>query len=153
MKKSTSYDLLIFDWEGTLAHGSAPIPGALSVLTKLQALGYTMAIATGRGRRGLENDLHRFEMKDFFTLWRCGDDGFGKPHPEMLHYLLEHLDESPGRSLMIGDTPMDIHMAQAAHMDSLGVSYGLTSREDLLSLNPTDCIDDIIQLPSWLENH
>jgi phosphoglycolate phosphatase len=149
----SSYQVLIFDWEGTLVKAGVPVEGALPVLSSLQHTGYTLAIATGKSRRGLEQDLKRLSMESYFTYWRGGDEGFGKPHPEMLQTILERLGANAAQALMIGDTSADLNMAHAAGVKGLGVSWGIESREALMTCHPLGCIDDIIELPTWLKNH
>jgi phosphoglycolate phosphatase len=150
---NSSYQVLIFDWEGTLVNAGIPVEGALLVLSSLQHAGYILAIATGKSRRGLDQDLKRLSMEPYFSYWRGGDEGFGKPHPQMLQTILEKLEVKPTQALMIGDTSSDLNMANAAGVKSLGVSWGMESRETLMTCHPLGCIDDIIELPTWLKNH
>jgi phosphoglycolate phosphatase len=133
-------------------NGSAPFEGAVAVLESLHQEGYILSVATGKSRRGLDHDLSAFGLTSLFTITRCGDECFSKPHPQMILDILRLTDVPPDKALMIGDTQRDLLMAQAANIDSLGVSYGLETRENLLQLNPRACIDDIIELPSWLKN-
>lgn len=153
MTTSSPYALLVFDWEGTLMNGGEPFPGVPEVLAQLQAAGYVLSIATGKSRRGLEQDLSRYDLASFFDAYRCGDEGFSKPNPEMLTHLLSQLDVPPDGALVIGDTDADMLMAQNAEVDALAVTYGYESKERLLSLSPRGYIDDIIELPRWLEEN
>ena len=56
-----------------------------------------------------------------------------KPHPEQLNLALSHLDASPGRSLMIGDHPLDIETGHNAGALSAGVLTGRFRKEDFLA--------------------
>jgi phosphoglycolate phosphatase len=56
-----------------------------------------------------------------------------KPHPEQLNLALSRLDASPGRSLMIGDHPLDIETGHNAGALSAGVLTGRFQKEDFLA--------------------
>jgi phosphoglycolate phosphatase len=56
-----------------------------------------------------------------------------KPHPEQLNLALSRLDASAGRSLMIGDHPLDIETGHNAGTLSAGVLTGRFRKEDFLA--------------------
>jgi phosphoglycolate phosphatase len=56
-----------------------------------------------------------------------------KPHPEQLNLALSLLEASPGRSLMIGDHPLDIETGHNAGALSAGVLTGHFQKEDFLT--------------------
>jgi phosphoglycolate phosphatase len=124
--------------------------GTREVLTELQQQGYLLAVATGKGRQGLDYALESTGLRDVFDLTRCADEAFSKPHPEMLHQILEQTGVEPGRALMIGDTEYDLEMAVNAGMPSLGVTYGAHDLERLLKHQPLACVDRITEIPAWL---
>ncbi|MES9991402.1 MAG: HAD-IA family hydrolase [Candidatus Thiodiazotropha sp.] len=126
--------------------------GVREVLGELQQQGYLLAVATGKGRRGLDLALESTGLGDYFHLTRCADESFSKPHPEMLNQILDQTGIAPGRALMIGDTEYDLEMAVNAGMPSLGVTYGTHSRERLLKHNPLACIDRVTEIPVWLNS-
>ena len=68
----------------------------------------------------------------------------------MLNKILAKLNIDVEQSLMIGDTEYDMEMAQNCGMDGLGVSYGAHSKERLQKYGILDCLDEILQLPNWL---
>ncbi len=125
--------------------------GAEQVLRELSAAGFLLAVATGKGRHGLEQSLQQTGLGPLFQATRCADETFSKPHPEMLLQLLDELGTEPGRALMIGDTEYDMQMAGNAGLAGLAVSYGVHSPERLRRHAPLDCIDDIRELPRWLD--
>jgi len=123
--------------------------GAEQVLGELAAAGFLLAVATGKGRRGLQQSLEQTGLGRLFQATRCADETFSKPHPEMLLQLLDELGTENRRALMIGDTEYDMQMANNAGVPGLAVSYGVHSRERLLSHSPLGCIDDIRELTGW----
>lgn len=124
--------------------------GAYETLKSLAERGYGLAVATGKGRRGLDEALEKTGCGEFFLTTRCADEAPSKPHPEMLLAIYDELGMDPSESLMIGDTEYDMQMARNAATHSLAVSYGVHDIERLLSHGPLGHLDDIRELPDWL---
>lgn len=127
-----------------------PFEGAEAVLQSLRDQGYLLAVATGKGRCGLERVLASTGFGGYFLETRCADETCSKPDPQMLQEIMEILNVSPAHTLMIGDTEYDLQMALAAGTASLAVDYGVHERERLLACKPLGCLSSIQQLPSWL---
>ena len=125
--------------------------GARETIEALSRQGYLLAVATGKGRQGLDHALKTTGLGSFFHLTRCADETFSKPHPEMLNQILEESGTDPHQALMIGDTEYDLEMALNAGMPALGVTYGVHAHDRLLKHKPLDCVDHISQIPGWLE--
>jgi phosphoglycolate phosphatase len=119
-------------------------------LRTAQAAGRLLAVATGKSRRGLDRALDTTGLKPFFDASRCADEGFAKPHPDMLEYLLDHLGVSAERALMIGDTIHDVEMAHGARMDVIAVTYGAHDPEKLDRARPTYTVRSPRELWQWL---
>ncbi|WP_299572224.1 HAD-IIIA family hydrolase [uncultured Shewanella sp.] len=111
--------------------------GIETVLTEIQAAGHTLAIATGKRRAGLDRMLAETGLGQYFVATRSADEAESKPHPSMITSLLEELNIAPEQAVMIGDSKLDIAMANNAGVSSIAVTYGAHSLEDLLSQNPT----------------
>jgi len=125
---------------------------AEKTLQALKADGYWMAIATGKGRQGLDLVLNKTNLHDYFLSTRCASETFSKPHPQMLEEIMHELGIDANKTLMIGDTEYDMQLAQNAGTHYLAVSYGVHSIERLLKYQPLGHIDHIHQLPEWLKN-
>ncbi len=128
-------------------------PGAEETVKGLAEAGYLLAVATGKGRRGLDKVLEETGLGQYFHATRCADETFSKPHPQMLEELMDELGAMPGETLMIGDTEYDMQMASNARTHSLAVSYGVHEKERLLRHNPLHCLDAIDELDGWLQQH
>lgn len=136
-------------WQSSL-HGQALFPGARQVLTQLQEAGYLLAVATGKGKNGLQRALEEERLVEVFNVTRCSEETCSKPDPQMLREILEDMQVDASDALMIGDTSYDMEMAARINIDRLAVSYGAHSREHLLPHGPLGFIDDIRDLPRWL---
>ena len=129
----------------------APLfPGAREVLEELRATGLLLAVATGKGRRGLNHAMDEVGCTHFFHTSRCADETLSKPHPQMLLEIMEVLDVAPAATLMVGDTTYDMEMAQRANTPALAVSYGVHTPERLLTHGPLACVDDIRAVRDWI---
>jgi len=131
---------------------SSLFQGAREVLTDLEAAGYLLAVATGKSRRGLDKELASTGLGARFHTSRCADETHSKPHPQMLLDILDRLGVEPGAALMVGDTEYDVQMAANAGAPALGVGYGVHAPERLLAHGALHCLDDIRELPGWLES-
>lgn len=110
---------------GAAAAGRAvPYPGADAGLRRLRAAGVTLAIATGKSRRGLDRLLAREGWGPLFATTQCADDHPSKPHPSMVLRALTETGAPPDRAVMVGDTTFDVEMAAAAGVATIGVTWG-----------------------------
>ncbi len=127
--------------------------GVRAGLEEFARRGCLLAVATGKSRRGLDRVLQETDMAALFVATRCADEALSKPHPKMLHDLLDYTGLKPEHALMVGDTTYDLEMARTAAMDSLAVSYGVHTREMLLAHAPRACLDSFDEVCQWLLPH
>ena len=127
--------------------------GVREMLDDLRARGSRLAVATGKARRGLQRVLELTGLGPHFEATRCADEGFAKPHPDMLLMLLEITGVEPRRALMVGDTTHDLELAANAGIEAVAVSYG-AHPEDLLATRPAlaRCAS-VAELRRWLAAH
>ena len=128
-----------------------PFGGAREGIARLHAAGFLLGVATGKSRRGLDQALQNTGLQGFFHASRCADEGFAKPHPDMLLFLMDRLNVAPARTLMIGDTTHDLAMARNAGVAALAVSYGAHAEAQLADLAPLACVRCFDDLMAWLE--
>jgi len=126
-------------------------PGAADTLRELQRQGYLLAVATGKGRQGLNKVLHDTGLTTLFHCTRCSDETTSKPHPQMLLEIMHELAVPAAATLMIGDTEYDMEMASNAGTCALAVDYGVHDRTRLARHAPLHYISEIRELITWLE--
>ena len=86
-------------------HIETPLyPDIKKLLVNLKSQGYTLAVATGKGRNGLDLILHQHDLQDLFSVTYCADETSSKPDPHMLNKILSDLNLAPHQALMIGDS-------------------------------------------------
>lgn len=127
--------------------------GAVALISELNRKGYKQAVATGKGRKGLDIALQRSGIGKYFHATKTADECFSKPHPQMLDELMDFLVVTPERTLMIGDTTYDMQMAKNAGTQCLAVTFGAHSADKLLSLNPKGIFNTFNELSAWLINN
>ena len=130
---------------------SALFPGVAESLAAFREQGYQLAVATGKGRRGLHRVLEGHGWLDYFDVTRCADETASKPHPRMLHEIMAHCAVTPERALMVGDSVFDLQMASTAGVDSVAVGFGAQPLDSLRAHGPRLAINEFSELRAWLE--
>lgn len=110
-----------------------------------------LAVATGKSRAGLERAFAYTGLKSMFHFSRCADEGFPKPHPDMLRKLMEFTAVPPERTLMIGDTVHDLDLANNASVVAVAVTYGANPAELLATRPSIAAVDTVSELAAWLK--
>lgn len=123
---------------------------ALSLLTALKDNNKLLAVATGKGRQGLQRVFFESQTEHFFHASRCADEAKSKPDPQMVLSLLTELGVSPEQAVMIGDTCYDMQMAQMAGIDRIGITLGVHDREILDRYQPKAIVDSLAELHQLL---
>lgn len=124
-------------------------PGVMETLNTLKNDNNIIAVATGKGRRGMSRILTDLGLTDYFHFSRCADETASKPHPKMLNELLQAANVDVSQAVMIGDTEWDMRMAQNAGMQKIAVDYGAHSVERLQACEPELLISDFSDILKW----
>ena len=127
--------------------------GAEQLIRDLHAQGHFLAVATGKGRQGLDKVLEETALGEYFHYTRCADETRSKPHPQMLLEIMDWLGTEPANTLMVGDTEFDLQMARNAGARALGVSYGVHDKARLLACDPLACLDSLAEVAAWLNTN
>lgn len=137
-------------WIETWRHRPILFPGVRGLLEDLARQGYLLAVATAKGRTGLDLDLESSGLAGMFDATRTVSESRSKPHPEMVLELTTGLGVPPGETLVIGDTSHDLEMAANAGAGSVGVCSGSQTRARLERCRPLACLDGVAELGDWL---
>ena len=128
-------------------------PGTLDMLQALKGRRHRLAVATGKGRRGLNEALAHAQLQGLFDATRTADETASKPHPRMLLELMDELGVLPARTLMIGDTTHDLQLAANAGTARVGVSYGAHEPAAFQAFDPLAVLHSTRELHDWLLEH
>lgn len=130
-----------------------PFDGVSDLLSDLKDNGYFLAVATGKSRVGFEHSISKYDMGKCFHSTQCTGENKSKPHPQMLHKILERLNICVTDAVMIGDSKHDMEMAKNAGMDSIAVTHGVHTAEVLAEYDPLICLDKITDLSNFLHHN
>ena len=121
-------------------------PQVQETLAQLQQMGCQLAVVTSKRRDVVEMGLTLCDLKQYFPVVVTYDDVENhKPEPDALHLALAQLTPS-GNVLMVGDNSHDIHGAQNAGVDSVGVAWSIKGKAFMEDLHPTYLIDTMSEL-------
>jgi len=134
-------------------HQLTLFPGTLEMLHDLRARQHRLSVATGKGRRGLDDALNTAQLKGMFDATRTADETASKPDPRMLLELMRQFGADPERTLMIGDTTHDLQLANNAGTPSVGVSYGAHDHGSFEAFGPLFVAHSTRELHDWLVEH
>ncbi len=124
--------------------------GVREMLEELAAAGHLLAIATGKSRAGLARALAQQNLAHRFAATRCADEGFPKPHPDMLLHLMDRMGVDAQSTLMIGDSTHDLELARNAGAAAIAMTHGAHASADLSRHAPLAAVDSIGALREWL---
>ncbi len=122
------------------------------LLELLNKKAYFVAVATGKGRQGLDKVLNETGLKPYFHVTRCADETFSKPHPQMLEEIMDFVGVEANETVMIGDTEYDLNMARNAGCDSIGIAHGVHDESRLQQCEPIAIYPDIKVLYHWVDS-
>ncbi|MGB5506789.1 MAG: HAD family hydrolase [Sulfurovum sp.] len=116
--------------------------GIMELLETLKGKGHALAVATNAYRGSTIESLTHLEVNEHFDAIACYDDvPQGKPHPDMLHKILDELGHNSHNALFIGDGPRDELASQRAEIDYIMVDWGFTDHADAVR-----SVDDLYKL-------
>lgn len=108
------------------------IDGVADGLSRLTAMGLTLAVATTRLTDSALRSLEVTGLAGFVSHVSGRDQvARSKPEPDVLLHALEAVGAAPDQALMIGDTNADVGAAHAAGMPCWGVLTGVGDEDSL----------------------
>lgn len=131
------------------AQPSVFFPRVEETLVHLKRQGHSLAVATGKSRKGLDRIFGVMGLNSFFHSTRCADETASKPNPLMLTELLVEFGADAHDAVMVGDTEYDLEMARRIGMPRIAVSYGAHHISRLHAYDPALCLDQFADLLAW----
>ena len=115
------------------------------LLDKLKTAGKYLMVATSKPTVFAEKILRHFDIDQYFDkVIGSNLDETRTTKGEVIEYILANLDNQKKKQVvMIGDRKHDIIGAKMNHIDSIGVTYGYGSLEELQKEKPTNIIDNV----------
>jgi len=122
-------------------------PNVRSTLKILKAQGYRLVIVTNKPFDFIEPILQGLQLSGLFELCLGGDSlPVRKPDPLPLLQVCEKLAVTVEQCVMVGDSKNDILAANAANMQSIGLTYGYNYGEDIAEHKPDVVFSDFADI-------
>ena len=104
------------------------LPHARPAIRRLRAHGIRLGLVTASTRSVVEHNLGRLNLDGTFEAIRYADDvERSKPHPDALLEALDELGVAAGDAIYVGDTTVDLEMAEAAGSPFVAVGTTTTA--------------------------
>jgi len=124
----------------------APYAGIDALLAAVADAGFTLGIATGKKRAGVDHMLERTGWQDLFRTLQTAECGPSKPDPTLIHNAMAETGHGPDTTVMIGDSVFDMEMARAAGVASIGVDWGYNGAAALATAGADHLVDSVTEL-------
>ena len=123
---------------------------AVPCLNTLKGQGYLLAVATSKGRTGLDRAIGQTGTAHFWAATTCASEQPSKPAPEMVFALCDALGLMPSETLVVGDTTYDLQMAANAKASAVAVATGAHTKAQLAAEPCLAVLDGLAELPALL---
>jgi phosphoglycolate phosphatase len=118
-------------------------PGVREALDRLHASFISMAILTNKPVKFSIRLIERLQLGGhFFRIYGGNSFEEKKPHPKGIELLIGESGAARERSIMVGDSAVDVRTARNAGIQACGVSWGFQP-ETFLDAPPDFIIDDM----------
>jgi phosphoglycolate phosphatase len=118
-------------------------PGVREALDRLHTAGVPLAVLTNKPVRFSERLVERIGLKShFFRVYGGNSFEEKKPHPKGIDLLVAEAEADRARTVMVGDSSVDVLTARNAQVKACGVSWGFQP-ETFVEAPPDFIIDDM----------
>ena len=122
-------------------------PGVVPFLNDCKTAGKTLACVTNKPEALARQLLDHLNLGDYFAVITGGDTfPQRKPDPTALLHCCETLRIEPQRTVMVGDSSIDVASARNAGMPVACVRYGYNHGARIEDSNPDWLVDDLREL-------
>ena len=130
-----------------------PYDGMPALLHRLQRCGVKVAVASNKFQHGTERLVAKFFSDIEFVAIEGNREGAPlKPDPQIVRNIMAIADVPAERTIMVGDSGIDIRTAAAAGIASVGVAWGFRFAEELYDAGATKVASTISELEEILFN-
>lgn len=128
-----------------------PYAGVEALLDTLHTCGVMLAVASNKYHSAtIQIVKHYFPTIPFVAVLGQRDDVPKKPHPAIVHEILAIAQVSAQEALYVGDSDVDMHTASSAGVESVGVTWGFRSEDNLREAGACHIIHRADNLLQWV---
>src|SRR5690606_9429201 len=121
-------------------------------LAELKRRGYRLFVATAKPTVYAKQILEHFDLAQYFTeIYGSELNGDRTNKGELIEYILAQQQLQADECVMVGDREHDIFGARHNGIDSIAVSYGYGSQQELTLAQPKYQIDSFDQLLNYFK--
>jgi phosphoglycolate phosphatase len=143
-------DLFMAYYQRHLLDASRAYPGVAQLLAAARARGQVLSVLTNKPEAPSRALLAGLRLAPFFTAVVGGDTlPAKKPDPRGIFYLQCLTGIAPERTLLVGDSSVDVESGRAAGVATCGVTWGYGARS-FAALSPLFVVDTPGQLHDLL---
>jgi phosphoglycolate phosphatase len=124
-----------------------PYPGVRELLKGARR---TMAVQSNKPGDMVRKILEGLGLLSHFAVVLGGGESAPKPDPAGVKLILDRTGARVEDTVFIGDLPADVTTARNAGVELVAVTWGLGSRESLVSAGATRLVDRVEDLAPWL---
>jgi len=155
MTQEQANEAFNYYWQYYASHGIArnkPYEGVTELLDELIRQGKTICVATARQTENAVKVLEVTGLNKYFKHILGASEDMSRRTKKMIIFdLLSSIGEHDAEKVvMIGDRTADILGAQANGIDTIGVTWGQDSHEDLKASNPTHLAHSVKEMAGLL---
>jgi phosphoglycolate phosphatase len=111
---------------------STPYEGVVQMVSELDVRGIKMAVVTNKNEDISSVMIEQVFGNELFPVVRGAVNGIGcKPDPKVVFEVLERFEVAPRQTLFVGDGEADLDVAKNAGIESVWVSWGFRSLNEL----------------------
>lgn len=131
---------------------SAPFPGVTELLCELKRRKILCAVVSNKYFASTERLCKRFFPMLDGCLGESEKLGIRrKPQPDMLLEMMRRLNVTPNETVYVGDSEVDLELSRRAGVRCIALSWGMRTRDELLSAGAQTIADDADGLLAELE--
>ncbi len=127
-----------------------PYPGVTELLQALKDAGMRIAVLSNKYDPAAKALIRHFFPRLVDLTLGERPDVPRKPDPASCKEILSDLGAAPESTVYLGDSAVDIHTAQNAGIDAIGVTWGFRSRETLVEAGAVQLADRPYELSTLL---
>lgn len=123
--------------KASLLKRSRLFPGAKRVLDYLKNKGYKLAVASNRPTKFSWILIRKLKLKRYFDYVLCADKlRHIKPDPEILNKIIHRFAVGKKQALYVGDMTIDAQAGRRAKVNTIIVTTGSSSKEEIIKEKP-----------------
>jgi phosphoglycolate phosphatase len=141
----------IAHYRDNIARNSRPFPKVPETLKALADAGAKLGVCTNKPQELTDLLLAQLDLARYFgAVYGGGKASRSKPDASHVLELVDALDATPERAVMVGDSTVDVNAARAAQIPVIVMSYGYT-QVSARELGADAVADDFSALPELIE--